>query len=97
MGQAVKYSILGAALLVVVALIAGIISGFGTDDALSGLSGSISNFVGQASGIIQNVRGALNYVFGSLFMTLTIPFWVGVPLAYIGVKLAVGVYRWLNQ
>lgn len=96
MGQAVKYAVLGAALVAVivaaVALIAQSMPGSWSDS-----SSAFASFLATATTTIRNVRGALNYVLGTSLVGFAVPFYLTLPMLLIGLKVSVTVYRWINQ
>lgn len=97
MGQAVKYAVLGVALVAVIALAGAIIVQASPDSALSSFGSSVSSFLSNVGSILRSVRGALNYVLGSSMVSIAVFFWVSIPIARIAFRVVVMVYRFINQ
>lgn len=98
MGQAAKYAVLAVAFAVVIGAAAVLINSVSPNEVLSGFTYSLTAFISGVGLFFQNVRGALNYVFGSpLLLNIALVFWLGVPITRAGVKLVIMVYRWFNQ
>lgn len=97
MGQAVKYAVLGVALVAVIALAGSIISQLNPDSALSSFASSVSSFLSNVGNVLHSVRGALNYVLGAPMVSIAIFFWVSIPIARLAFRVVVMVYRFINQ
>lgn len=100
MGQAVKYAALGAAIIVILALVVGVVSSVTGSEVSGGFTSSVTAFINGCSSILQNVKGALNYACGSGgAIALNLLIWLNVilPLAIIPVRLVIMLHRFINQ
>lgn len=98
MGQAAKYAALGIALATVLGLFAALIATLAPSDIAGGFASSIGTLLTVAGGFFANVRGALNYFFGTpIILNIAILITLLVPLTRIGVKIVVAVVRFINQ
>lgn len=98
MGQAVKYAALGAAIAVILTLAAAIVNSMYPTEIISNLGSSINSFLSAAGSFLQNVRGALNYFFGSsLYVTIALSMLLIVPFGRIAYKVSIAVFRFINQ
>lgn len=100
MGQAAKYTVLGAAIALLVAAIAGLISGVFTSDIFASIGSSFSSFVSVAGSLLRSVRGGMNYFFGpGSAVALNALIWVELifPALFLPIKIGIVIYRWVNQ
>lgn len=98
MGQAVKYAALGAAIAVILTLAAAIVNSMYPTEIISNLGTSINSFLSAAGSFLQNVRGALNYFFGSsVYVTIALSMLLIVPFGRIAYKVSIAVFRFINQ
>lgn len=101
MGQAAKYAILGAAIAVILASVAVVITQFVKPEIFSGFSSTVGSAVSFLNSSIANVKGAINYFLGggaavtafNVMLWLTLCF----PIVKLGVKISIIVFRWMNQ
>lgn len=98
MGQAVKYAALGAAIAAILALAAAVINSMYPTEIITNLGSSLTSFLSIAGSFLQNVRGALNYFFGSsLYVTIALSMVLIVPFGRIAYKVSIAIFRFLNQ
>lgn len=98
MGQAVKYAALGAAIVVILALAASVINSMYPTEIITNLGSSLNSFLQAVGGFLQNVRGALNYFFGSsLYVTICLAMVLIVPFGRVAYKISIAIFRFINQ
>lgn len=98
MGQAVKYAALGAAIAAILLLAASVVNSMYPTEIVSNLGSSLNAFLSAAGSFLQNVRGALNYFFGSsLYVTICLSMIFIVPFGRIAYKVSIAIFRFINQ
>lgn len=101
MGQAAKYAVLTAAILVVLTSIGLILTNFINPQVWSGIYTGISRGVSYAGSAFRNVKGAINYFLGgsTAGTAFNIILWLQIMFSFatFGLKLSITIYRWINQ
>lgn len=101
MGQAAKYAILAAALLLVLASVGVIITNFVNPSLFSGISSGISRGLSVVGDAFTNVRGAINYFLGggAAATAFNVVLWLNIVFSFatFALKLSITIYRWINQ
>lgn len=98
MGQAAKYALLAAGLLIVVGLVISFVAVLNVTEVGGEASTAIASFASSCAPYIQFGRGFVNWLVGSselVSLFLTIIFLA--PVTKFGISLTVTVYKWLNQ
>lgn len=98
MGQAVKYALLGASLLLVIGLCVVYLGQIPVSATVGSFATSVTNIISVAGNLFKSARGLLNSLVGvPQLVTMCIWFSLLMPFAKWGIQLSVTVYKWINQ
>lgn len=97
MSQAVKYALLGAALVTVFSLFVALIAFVPIGDITSGFASSVASVMSIAGNFFRTARGIVNHFFDPAIVSFFLWLLVISPFSKWGMRLFIMVYRWLNQ
>lgn len=97
MAQAIKYALLGAALITVFGLFVALIAFVPVADIVSGFGNSVASVMAIASDFFRTARGIVNHFFDPTIVSFFLWLLVISPFSKWGIRLFIMVYKWLNQ
>lgn len=98
MGQAVKYALLAASLLLVIGMCVVYIGQIPVSATVSAFASSVTSIISVCGDLFKSARGLLNALVGvPQLVTMCLWFTLLMPFAKWGIQLAVTVYKWINQ
>lgn len=98
MGQAVKYALLAAALLAIVALIVVYVGQIPVSDTVAAFASTTTSFISTVGSYLTMAKGFLNALVGfPTLVNMCLWFTLLMPFAKWGIHLITAVYRWINQ